>query len=167
MSKRERGLACACVLGLALAVGFVAGQIWTRSQATPLLGQTATVRHPANGLAWLARVDTGATLSSIHCPIDRIDGLVEPPIANVGREVTLWLAGDDGTTLPVTTSIVERSLVRTESAVEHRYKVRLEISCGGATAFTLVTLNDRSHMRHKFLLGRDFLEGRFAVDVSQ
>lgn len=158
-------------IGLAAAMSLVAGVVigWLAHQAstTPAIGPTATVRETTTGARWLARVDTGATISSLHCPIDRLDGVIAPPNENVGRTVTLRVTDDTGAEHRIEAPVVGYGVVRTEGGVESRYKVRLTLECAGVRRSSIVSLNNRSHMRHQFLLGRDFLVGAFQVDVAR
>ncbi|MEO0531631.1 MAG: RimK/LysX family protein, partial [Planctomycetota bacterium] len=50
---------------------------------------------------------------------------------------------------------------------ERRYKVWLELLHNGVSRRVHVSLNDRKHMEYQLLIGRNYLRGRFLVDVAE
>ena len=131
------------------------------------VGQTTAVKEVSSGLTFKARVDTGAAVSSIHCVEFEIADEVEDAKANVGKTVRMRIANERGQVAWIETAIVDYAAIRTSDATGHRYYVRLTLSCAGVEKQALVTLKDRSEMQFKLLLGRDFLEHHFVVDVSR
>ena len=156
----------------ALLVGLVAGVIVGYLAATPrlpTLGATAPVTELTTGVSFLGRIDTGAEITSIHCPAEAIEiaDAEEDPRDNVGKVATLRLVGPDGEVGTVTARIEGLLRVRNADHAEDRYQIRLRLGVAGVERETLVTLNDRSAMRLRALLGRDFLRGVFVVDVDR
>jgi len=68
---------------------------------------------------------------------------------------------------------VKHARIRTSSLTVGRYFVELPLRVDGTwpgkgiEATELVNLNNRNSMRRPMLLGRNFLRGRFVVDVSR
>lgn len=134
-----------------------------------LIGQTAEVTEANSGVAITARVDTGAAVTSLHVGEDDlvIPEPAEDPYENLGKPVRLRIANRDGHSSWVETRLVDYVEVRSANGAEHRYRVRLPLRFGGVEKESIVNLNDRSQMTYRMLLGRDFLEGDFLVDVSR
>ena len=108
------------------------------------------------GIRLPARIDTGATTSSIHTR----------EVVVIGKEVELRLAPDHGWE-KIRLPIVRWKTIKTSEGKDLRPVVRLEI-CLSAHRFSAeVNVNDRSEMKHPFLIGRDLLRGRFVVDVER
>ncbi|TWT95280.1 hypothetical protein Pla108_34240 [Botrimarina colliarenosi] len=139
--------------------------------ATPnpsVIGETAVITEVSTGVEYEARVDTGAAVSSIHVnPSDVVIVDESPqPIDNVDKLVRLRLDNGEGQKAWVETKIEEYAEVRSANGAEHRYRVRLPLQCGDVQKVAVVNLNDRSTMRYRLLLGRDFLRDDFLVDVA-
>ena len=141
------------------------------AEAAPLatIGPTARVTEELSGVEFHARVDTGAAVSSIHCGPDDfvIEGGSDDPWQNIDKPARLRLANADGHEAWVDTEIDDYVEVRSANGAEHRYRIRLPLRCRGVRKRTIVNLNDRSRMTYRLLLGRDFLAGKFVVDVSR
>lgn len=137
--------------------------------ARPLtIGPTATITEASTGLAFKARVDTGAAVTSLHCPPEDvvIEDASADPVENIGKPVRLRVSNRHGQDAWIETKICDYVEVRNAEAAEHRYRVRLPLRCRGVEREALVNLNDRSRMTFRMLLGRDFLAGKFVVDVT-
>ncbi|QDT67696.1 hypothetical protein MalM25_05980 [Planctomycetes bacterium MalM25] len=134
-----------------------------------MIGPTAEVTEANSGVAFTARVDTGAAVTSIHCTPDDvvIQDPSEDPWGNVGKAIRLRIANRGGQSSWVETRLIDYVEVRSANGAEHRYRVRLPLRYGDVQKQTIVNLNDRSQMTFRMLLGRDFLEGDFLVDVSR
>lgn len=151
-----------------MAASWVAYHLDREQRASATVGATAEVLETSSGLGFLARVDTGAEYTSIDCQPSAVR--FEDPEADlaerVGQSVQLDLTDDNGQTATVTSRIAGFSRVRTADSIEQRYQVDLRLRVHGVEREVVVTLNDRSSMRHKLLLGRNFLRDRFLVDVA-
>lgn len=138
-----------------------------------VLGATADFLEKSSGLVYTARVDTGATTCSIHAEKVRIEDEVKAPpgskkmLKNIGKKVSFNLLGSDGKPHRVHTTIADTVRVKTSEEKERRYKVWLTIRHGEVERRVHVTLNDRSHMEYPLLIGRNFLCGKFLVDVEK
>ncbi len=131
-----------------------------------VIGATATVEEVRSDLLFKARVDTGATTSSLHIEEYIIEDEAERMEDNVGKKIRFRMKNQDGESEWLKSRIAEVSLIQTSVDAEHRYKVLLTLQLYEVKKKVLVTLKDRSHMKYPMLLGRNFLRGDFIVDVE-
>jgi hypothetical protein len=103
-----------------------------------------------------ARIDTGATLSSL----DARDLTVRNNIAD-------FVLGKRYGGVRLQLPIVDWIYVRNSSGVEKRPVVKVHICLGPRKIRALATLRDRSEMTYPFLVGRNVLNGSFMVDTSR
>jgi len=123
------------------------------------IGRVEAVLLP-NGRLVVAKVDTGAYSSSVHC--DHMEEREENGATalyfslNHGGQ---WLKAEQ----------YEKIAVRVANGHQtERYAVPLTINIGAAAFTTLFTLNPRYDMKCEMLLGRRFLqENNLLVDVMQ
>lgn len=134
-----------------------------------VLGPTATITEVSTGLELTARVDTGAAVTSLHCgPEDLvIHEAASDPWANMNKPARIRVENRHGESSWIDTTITGYDQVRSANGAEYRYRVRLPLRCGGVEKSVLVNLKDRTRMRFRLLLGRDFLRDSFVVDVSR
>lgn len=105
------------------------------------------------GAKFLARIDTGATSTSLDArKIKLKDNFVEFKMRN-DKKVKL--------------QVLEYRYIRTSVGRELRPVVLLDICLGSLHLLTQVTLTDRSHLKYALLIGRRVLKGNFVVDVSR
>lgn len=157
------------VLLIGLLVGYgVGSSVKPRKLPLASIGAIAEVTEATTGLPFLARVDTGAASTSIHCPPDAVHIEDASPEAseNVGKTAVLTLTGSDGRQAQVTARIDGHVGVRTADHTENRYLVRMRFKASGVERDAQVTLNDRTAVRYKLLIGRDFLRDAFVVNVA-
>jgi hypothetical protein len=135
-----------------------------------IIGATATIVEATSGLPFAARVDTGATTCSIHAVKWEIEDPAHRPPDNVGKPIRVLIKNEKGDEAWVESVIASRVRVRSsvqdEDDYHGRYKVRLPLSWRGVTKEVLVTINDRTDMDYPLLIGRNFLQGDFLVDVD-
>lgn len=133
------------------------------------IGPVAQIVEASSGVTLTARVDTGATVSSLHCPADalQIVDASPDPIENISKPARIRVENRDGHAAWIETRIEDYVEVRCSEGSDYRYRVRLPLRCGEVEKHTIVNLNDRSHMKFRMLLGRDFLAGSFVVDVAR
>ncbi len=109
-----------------------------------------------------ARVDTGAQTNSMHA-----ENIKEKQIQGESyvEFTTKDFSGNKHTLLK---KVIKKSKVKGTSGISgNRYVIRLNVLFGDRSIETNVNLNDRSNLRHKFLVGRNLLIGDYIVDVSQ
>ena len=131
-----------------------------------VIGATATVEEVRSDLMFRARVDTGATTTSLHVEEYTIEDEADRMEDNVGKKIRFRMRNQDGKSEWLESRISEVSIVKTSVDQELRYKVLLTLRLYEVKKKVLVTLKDRSHMKYPMLLGRNFLRGDFVVDVD-
>ncbi|ARD22686.1 RimK/LysX family protein [Shewanella japonica] len=133
-----------------------------------VLGQTEMMSVSADGIVFEARMDTGAVNSSLHAlDISVAGGSATKMKDNVGKDVTFTTFNEKGEKQVVTAEIVGTSTVSNSQGTETRYAVKLPIKFGDNTRKVKVNLRDRTTMDYKLLIGRNWLKGKYVVDVSE
>lgn len=108
------------------------------------------------GVKLPARIDTGAAKSSLDARELRVqDDMVEFKLPQKYGGLQLRLP------------IVEWKHVRTPEGLDRRPIVELEICIGSKRIRTKVNLSDRSMVKYPLILGRNFLQENFIVDVKR
>lgn len=133
----------------------------------PRLGATTTVTELTSGFELEARVDTGAQFCSIHCDAIEIPTPSDEPLDNIGKTVRFQIHDKSGQSVWIESRLLDHSKIRTADKTGGRYFVELPLRIEDVEAKVQVNLNNRSGMRYPFLVGRNFLRGRFLVDVRQ
>jgi hypothetical protein len=150
-------------------MGASGNDVSTKS-AKRTIGATATLTELSSGFAFPARIDTGAETCSLHVEKIEIQDKTARRTKNIGKSVRFQLKGSDGKTQWVEGIVADAVRVKSSSLksgeVDHRYKVRLTLQWKDVRKEVLVTLNDRTSMEYPLLVGRNFLENDFLVDVD-
>ena len=128
-----------------------------------LVGEVEKVTVSPPGVTYTARIDTGATGTSIHAT----------NIVKFERDGEDWVRFE--LEIPGGENVVmEREVVRKVRVkqveldeFERRLKVMLNMTIGSHSELVEFSLNDRSEMEHPILLGRNFLRNNAIVDVGQ
>jgi hypothetical protein len=128
-----------------------------------IVGATEVVFVTDANLRFEARVDTGAKTSSIHAENFEVDSPGDPQ----GKRISFYLVTNEGQSRKVETRVISVTTVRTSEKSERRYVVPLLIKFNGSERIIPVTLNDRRSMNYRLLLGRNWLQGRYIVDVEK
>lgn len=127
-----------------------------------IIGRIEWVSIPKLGLNLQSRIDTGARKCSLH-------SVNEKEIA-IGNDlfVEFNTVDDSGKTIRLKSKVWRTIKIRsTGGESTRRYIIKERITMGPVTRDTFINLNDRSTLKYKFLVGRNFLRGKFLVDVSQ
>jgi hypothetical protein len=121
-----------------------------------VVGPTVVAAVPEAGLEFAARVDTGAATTSVNArSIEVHDGMVDFVVANgIGEQAAMRAP------------LVKTDVVHTGAGSEKRVYVELTIAFDDHKKRVLANLNDRSHLGFPLLLGRNWLEGDYVVDVD-
>jgi hypothetical protein len=135
--------------------------------AKHIIGATAIIVEPQSQLSFLARVDTGAASCSIHCEEWAIEDEAELMQENIGKQIRILLGNHKDEPEWIESQIDRCVTVKTSERKEIRYKVPLTFRWKNVEKQVVVTLNNRGHMNYPVLLGRNFLEGDFVVDIEQ
>lgn len=115
---------------------------------------------------FLSRVDTGAKTCSLHADSWTIEDASDVMEENLGKTIRFQISNRQGESQWLERTIEEVAIVRTSEREEKRYKIPMTLTVEGIERTVLVSLNDRSAMSYAMLLGRNFLDGRFLVDVT-
>lgn len=107
----------------------------------------------------LARIDTGAKSSSVHCEKYWIESVK-------GKKV-LYAAVLNRHHLLKFTQFRIKKVKSSNGLAEKRFVVKLNLEIGEHLFEADFTLSNRRKMKHPVLLGRRFLRGHFLVDVSR
>jgi hypothetical protein len=130
------------------------------------IGRKERIHFAEYGLKNLiAKIDTGAYSSSLHC---HITGIITREGVEYIKFVPLVYKNKVKNAPEIMAKVSKKKLVKSSSGhVEERYFVKLEVQMNGHVVRTEFSLTDRSTMRHTILLGRKFLKGNYVVDVSK
>ncbi|MGF1697145.1 RimK/LysX family protein [Vibrio lamellibrachiae] len=132
-----------------------------------VIGQKAFIDIEGFDSAYRARIDTGATRTSLHAMnIEVIDGVDELD-ANIGKEVRFVTGNELGDYNQHQAEIVAVRRIRNSFGADIRYSVNFTLAHEGYEKTVEVNLRDRSKMTDKLLIGRDWLSCQYLVDVSQ
>jgi hypothetical protein len=151
----------AILVGGALAGAPLLGADRVAASDKIVIGPTEEVLLLPGNIRLMARVDTGAAISSLDARDIRVRG---PHGAHIVR---FTLVGDTGSTVHELPMLQRHSVRTSDSRPERRPVVRMELCLAGQHQSAEITLNDRSHMEYRMLLGRNVLAGRFVVDVDR
>ncbi len=114
------------------------------------------------GMKYLARIDTGATSTSLHAT----------NVTRFERDGDRWVRFDidnprDAEIITLERPLVRRIRVKREEQDDRRLVVVLTLELGKIKRHVEVSLTDRSEMEFPVLIGRNFLRDAAMVDVSQ
>ncbi|MEA3469186.1 MAG: RimK/LysX family protein [Thermodesulfobacteriota bacterium] len=142
----------------------VGTQAWAEQKK--LIGETAWVEVGDIPFAYLARIDTGARITSIHAVDVKITDGSSVPDENVGKTVAFQTVNRDGKNQVMSAVIMKVSTVKNSQGTEQRYVIELPLSWKDVNKKVEVNLRDRSKMTYKLLIGRNWLSKNFLVDVD-
>ena len=130
-------------------------------EATNIIGAIEPIYILPLKSAFYARVDTGATTSSID-----VENL-----KHFERDGVAWVSFDVVNTRSKEThhfekEVIKRVKIKRIEQEEHRVKVMMEVKFGGKKLKTEFTLAERSGFEYQGLIGRNILTGRYIVDTS-
>jgi hypothetical protein len=129
-----------------------------------IIGATEVIEIVDANLSFKARVDTGAKTCSLHAEDINVDASEENP---EGQPISFRIVNKNGQSRQINTRVVSAVIVKTAEGKEQRYTVPLTVKWHDSEKTILFTLNDRLTMEYPILLGRNWLRGRFLVDVEK
>jgi len=135
-----------------------------------IVGQIETIHIKELNTNYEARIDTGAATTSIHATNIQIVGQDEESDNmrdHLGDTVKFTTYNEDGEATQHTSRIIKVSKIRNAQGVERRYAVRMHLEFDGKDKKVAVNLRDRSKLDYKLLIGRNWLEGDYLVDVEK
>ncbi|RXJ86454.1 ATP-dependent zinc protease [Arcobacter sp. CECT 8985] len=127
-----------------------------------IIGQKEYVYIPSEDITLKARIDTGATTTSINAL----------NIKGIERDGKKWVKFDleDEKGKLIHKSLPISRLVKIKrhgTKYQRRYVVKMKLTIGKTTQLVDVSLTDRSKFKYPLLLGRNYLNGIMIVDVSK
>lgn len=127
-----------------------------------IIGEAEYVYIPSSKIKLKARIDTGATTTSIHA----LD------IKEFERDGQKWvkfkLIDENKQEIQRALPIQRVTTIKRHAAKSlKRYVVQLRLNLGESSQLVDVTLANRSDFTYPLLIGRNFLNGIFVVDVSK
>jgi hypothetical protein len=116
-----------------------------------------------------AKLDTGATTSSIHAEILDKPKRKDFDDDDAGREIIFKVINEDGDERTIETEVVRWAAIKTKKGgVIYRPVVELDFCLAGVRVEDEVTLADRAHFNYETLIGRNMLESaEIVVDSSE
>ena len=132
-----------------------------------VVGETARIAVVEAGMKFLARIDTGARVTSIHALDVEVQDGSQDKRANEGKPVSFRVVNAEGEEAVLESTIVDVASVRNAQGTEYRYVVELTLVWEGFSKVVQVNLRDRSAMTYKLLIGRNWLAKDFLVDVDK
>lgn len=127
----------------------------------PIIGEVEPIYFLPMKSPFAARIDTGATTSSLDCQ----------DVEYFERDGEKWVAfklknrktGEEH----VFEKKVERSFkVKRAGKDESRKAIKMDVKMGGEVFSAVFSIADRSNFDYQGLVGRNILTGRFLVDAS-
>lgn len=127
-----------------------------------IIGAVEKVALPEQKISLNARIDTGATTTSINAQ----------NIKQFERDGKKWVkfeVHDESGKLVTLEKPVSRivNIKRHGAADQDRYAVKVKLQLGKINLLTEVTLADRAKFTYPLLIGRNFLQDMAIVDVSK
>jgi len=157
----KRSIVLSCLFFLCL----IGTSVFAKEKS--LIGETAWIEVGTVSFAYLARIDTGARVTSIHAVNVEIKDASSVPDENIGKTVSFQTINRDGKTQKITSRITKVSIVKNSQGTEQRYVIELPLAWKHVKKKVQVNLRDRSKMTYKLLIGRNFLSHDFLVDVDK
>jgi len=127
-----------------------------------VLGRAEYVYIPSEKLKLKAKIDTGATTTSLHAS----------NIKDFERDGKKWvkftLENEKGESIEKSLPISRTVYIKRHGAKnQKRYVVQMRINVSNSSQLVEVTLTDRSKFEYPMLIGKNFLTGLILVDVSK
>lgn len=135
------------------------------STEKPIISDTASFTVNKS-IPLIARIDTGASRSSINATDIKVKNANKNMKENVGKQVSFNIVDAKDNKFPVSTKILDVKTIKTPQGKEHRYLVSLLLDWNGNESKVKVNLRDRGNLEYKLLIGRDWLNENALVDVA-
>lgn len=134
-----------------------------------VLGPVETIKLLDADLEFVSRVDTGARRTSIHAVDITVDESVklEKGADVKGKAISFRVLTKNGISQRINTTMDKIIFVRTSEGGEYRYVVPLTFQWQDVTKKIQVTLNDRSRMTFRLLMGRNWITKDFVVNIDK
>ncbi len=154
-----------CILSCLLASFLACSSVSAQEKA--LIGETAWIKVGDIPSPYLARIDTGARITSLHAQHIIIKDNSAVPVRNIGKTISFQTSDRKGNIQQMRAVITEVSTVKNSQGTEQRYVIELPLAWRDVKKNVAVNLRDRSKMTYKLLIGRNWLSSDFLVDVDK
>jgi len=153
------------------------------------IGASAYIQLVDEEMSFLARIDSGARITSLHAlnvklegekpliklkNLQRLEGIPfhekhknEEYKRNIGRMIGFDTLNEKGETKHLQARVINVVRVRNAQGVEYRYVIRLGLKYKGVIKYKDVNLRDRSNMSYKLLIGRNWLNDDFVIKTDK
>lgn len=131
-----------------------------------VIGPVERLKVSESSLTYRARIDTGATRTALHALDIKVEDAEKDDDDNIGKWITFTTLNNLGQSVEVRAQISDVVHPRNSMGTSTRYVIPLTISWHGVEYVVEAALADRSRMSYKLLVGRDWLSGRYVVDVD-
>jgi len=129
-------------------------------EAKKIIGAVEMVKISPPQVSYKARIDTGATTTSI-------DARDITPFERDGKKWVKFTMVKGKKTFDLERPVVRVALIKRHgSEAQERYVVKVRVTVAETTQLINVTLSDRKGYEYPVLIGRNFLKDYFIVDVS-
>jgi hypothetical protein len=118
------------------------------------------------GMDFQARIDTGARTTSLHAIDINVQEGEQDKQRNIGKFVEFKTINEQGAEKELRMKITNVTRISNAQGIEYRYMVKMNLLWKGCLKQVDINLRDRSLMKYKLLIGRDWLRGDFLVDVE-
>lgn len=128
-----------------------------------IIGEVEPVTLVPSGVTMPARIDTGATTSSI-------DATEIEPFERDGKKWVRFVVADrrSGEKVPLQCPVLRRvNIISHAGESLRRPVVMIKTMMGGVAFDHEFSLTDRSDFSYQVLIGRNYLQGEFVVDVNR
>jgi hypothetical protein len=133
-----------------------------------LIGEQAKINVKEAGLVFNTRIDSGAVQTSLHAIDIHIEDEDKVNMKNnIGKKITFTTVNEKNKRKTIKTYVYGTSYIRNAQGDETRYTVMLNLGQKGSEHLVRVNLRDRTKMGYKLLIGRNWLQGRYLVDVTK
>ncbi len=131
------------------------------SNAKVIIGRVEPVRLTPSNKVLNARIDTGATTTSLNA----LDIQV---YTQDSREFIRFRIDDNSSSPRISTPIFKWvKIKRHEQEPQRRPVIKMRITLGDVEQVTEITLTDRTKFSYPLLIGRNYLRNNYIVDVSK
>lgn len=130
-----------------------------------VIGATATFTINQK-VTFKARIDTGAATTSINTTHIEVENSSPNKKENVGKIIHFTIVNANGSEWVTSSVITKATKIINAQGVEIRYSIPLRLSWNGIDRTVDANLRDRSSMKYKLLIGRDWIAKEVIVDLE-
>jgi len=132
-----------------------------KSGAKKIIGAIENVRLVPPNIILKARIDTGAKTTSV-------DARNITPFERDGKQWVRFVCMDGEKEYTIERKVIKTVQIKRHGAeAQDRYVVKMRIILGNVSQLISVNLSDREEYKYPVLIGRNFLQDFFMVDVAK